>query len=354
MKNSLLQLRVFLSILTFFILTSYMVHLSFDPLWLKVLLGGVSSLLLIGFFLWFENFFKRFSLRSFHSLLLGLFVGSLFGFALTHIFQAVAEITQMSFNFQPQTLYLIKASLFLFGTYVGTSTVIHFSDEIWISIPFVKLTSPSFRKKDLLVDASALADARLIDLASTGILDHSLILPRFILSELYTTSELGEEGAKMRAKRCIETLKKLESLSGLGLRYEETHFKEEKDSFSQLLRLARLTDMNILSGDISQVQLPVIEGIRVINLHALSNALKPLMQAGESMRIKVQRLGKEPNQGVGYLEDGTMVVINGAGDFIGETIEVQVLSVKHTSSGRMIFCNTMDPLPSKEGAEIDL
>jgi uncharacterized protein YacL len=85
-----------------------------------------------------------------------------------------------------------------------------------------------------------------------------------------------------------------------------------------------------------------IEGVRVINLHTLSNALKPLMQAGEHIKIKIQRYGKEPRQGVGYLEDGTMVVVNGGGEYIGEIIDAKVLSVKHTSSGRMIFCNAPD------------
>ena len=85
-----------------------------------------------------------------------------------------------------------------------------------------------------------------------------------------------------------------------------------------------------------------VEGVRIINIHALSNALKPLMQRGEVMRIKIQRHGKEDRQGVGYLEDGTMVVVNGGGDFIGETITVHVLSVKHTTSGRMIFCNVAE------------
>ena len=85
-----------------------------------------------------------------------------------------------------------------------------------------------------------------------------------------------------------------------------------------------------------------IEGVQIINLHSLSTALKPLMETGEMIQIKVQRYGKEPRQGVGYLDDGTMVVINGGGSFIGDVIDVQVLSVKHTSSGRMIFCNALD------------
>jgi uncharacterized protein YacL len=85
-----------------------------------------------------------------------------------------------------------------------------------------------------------------------------------------------------------------------------------------------------------------IEGITVVNIHALSNALKPLMEGGELIRIKIERPGKEPRQGIGYLEDGTMVVVNGGGDFMNETIEARVLSVKRTSTGRMIFCNVAD------------
>src|ERR1044072_7233269 len=99
---------------------------------------------------------------------------------------------------------------------------------------------------------------------------------------------------------------------------------------------------NIITSDINRIQQASIEGVRIINIHLLSNALKPLTQAGEFINIKIQRYGKEPRQGVGYLDDGTMVVVNGGAEFIGETIKAQVLSVKHTSSGRMIFCNAAE------------
>jgi len=130
-------------------------------------------------------------------------------------------------------------------------------------------------------------------------------------------------------------------MMALEMRYNDSDFPEVKDPLSKMVRLARLLDANILTADLSQIQIPAIEGLRFINLHDLSKALKPLMQTGEHIRIKIQRYGKEPRQGVGYLDDGTMVVVNGGGQFIGETIEVQVLSVKHTTSGRMIFCNAM-------------
>ncbi|CCB91023.1 hypothetical protein WCH_AR05120 [Waddlia chondrophila 2032/99] len=98
----------------------------------------------------------------------------------------------------------------------------------------------------------------------------------------------------------------------------------------------------MLTAEANQIEQSSVEGIRIINMHNLAKALKPLTQTGEFISIKVQRYGKEARQGVGYLEDGTMVVINGGAEFIGEMIKAQVLSVKHTSSGRMIFCNAFE------------
>jgi uncharacterized protein YacL len=115
-----------------------------------------------------------------------------------------------------------------------------------------------------------------------------------------------------------------------------------KDPMTKLIRLARFLDANIITSDINRIQQSSHEGVSIINIHMLSNALKPITQTGEFINIKIQRYGKEPRQGVGYLEDGTMVVVNGGAEYIGETIKAQVLSVKHTTSGRMIFCNTSE------------
>jgi uncharacterized protein YacL len=271
-----------------------------------------------------------------------LFIGFFMGEALVLIFSAVLDISAATIHFNAQSLEIIKIGLFLFGTYLGTIMTLRASDELYVSIPFVKFTPTAQKKKDLIIDASVLADARIIDLASSGMIDHHLVLPRFLLKDLYAQTEMSDEMTRSKAKRSLEVVKKLEQLPGLEMRYNDTDFPEVKDPMSKLLRLARLLDGNILTADISRVQISAIEGVRIINIHALSNALKPLMQAGERIKIKIQRFGKEPRQGVGYLEDGTMVVVNGGGAFIGDTIDALVLSVKHTSSGRMIFCNALD------------
>ncbi len=302
-----------------------------------IFIGLAFGFILIGF----DIAFKRFNLRSFNIAVVGLFIGFLMGEALNLIFQAILDIS-LTIHILPQVTEIIKIALFLFGIYLGTIMTLRSSDELYVSIPFVKFTPLVHKKKDLILDASTLMDARIIDLSATGLLDHQLIIPRFVMKDIYIQMEIGDDILKTKAKRASEVLKKLQSHPDLDLRYNDTDFPELMDNTSKLIRLARLLDANILTADQSRVQMPAIEGIRIINMHVLSNALKPLMQAGELIKIKIQRLGKEPRQGVGYLEDGTMVVVNGGGGYIGENIDAQVLSVKHTTSGRMIFCNAMD------------
>jgi uncharacterized protein YacL len=341
MNVSLAFTRTLFVILSVFFITVYTLSLPFGSPISNGLMG-VGIGLLFGFLLIaFDISFKRFNLRSFNIAVIGLFIGFLMGEALNLIFQAILDIS-LTIKIQPQVVEIIKIGLFLFGLYLGTIMTLRSSDELYVSIPFVRFTPLAHKKKDLLLDSSTLSDARIIDLSACGLLDHHLIMPRFVIKELYTTSEIGDELNKAKAKRALEVLKKLEMHPELDLRYNETDFPEVMDHISKMIRLARLLDANILTADISRLQMPAVEGVRVINMHTLSNALKPLMQAGENIKIKIQRYGKEPRQGVGYLEDGTMVVVNGGGEYIGEIIDAQVLSVKHTSSGRMIFCNAKD------------
>lgn len=314
------------------------------------MLGLILGLALSGLLIAFDLGFKKIHLRTFNVTVLGLFFGFLMGKALSLIFQTIVD----SVSFVNPSVEVVKTCLFLFGIYLGTILTLRSSDELYLSIPFLKFSSLTHKKKDLILDASTLMDARILDLAATGLLDNHLLLPRFIVKDLLCQTEALDEISKAKAKRAIEVLKKLQMHLELDLRIEEKDYPEITDPTAKLIRMARAMDANILTADISRVQLPPVEGVRIINIHALSNALKPLMQTGEEIKIKVQRYGKEPRQGVGYLEDGTMVVVNGGGGYIGEIIDAQVLSVKHTTSGRMIFCNAKDEqAPAHFGAEYE-
>jgi uncharacterized protein YacL len=341
MNLALAFTRVLFLLLSVFFMTVYMVSgtdgFTLPHFGLGIALGLVFGFALMGF----DIFFRKFNLRSFNIAIVGLLFGYLMGQALVLILSAILDISSASIHLSSQTLEILQIALFLFGVYTGTLMTLRAADELSVSIPFIKFAPMAQKKKDLIVDGSILSDARIIDLASSGILDCHLVMPRFLIKDLYIQAEAADEFARTKAKRSLDIIKKLEGIAELELRYNDTDFAEVKDSFSKMIRLARLLDANIITADPSQIQIPAIEGMRFINIHDISKALKPLMQTGEHIKIKIQRYGKEPRQGVGYLEDGTMVVVNGGGGFIGEVIDVQVLSVKHTSSGRMIFCNAL-------------
>jgi uncharacterized protein YacL len=287
-----------------------------------------------------ESLFKRFNLRVFNVAILGLFCGYLMGIAISLIFKAALNASALPMHSAP--IEFIQILIFLFTTYLGMTLSVRAADEIYVSIPFIKFKSINHKKKDLLIDLSALMDTRIIDLAASGILDNNLVIPRFIIKELNAMLEANDDLLKTKARRCLEAVKKLENLPSLELRFADNDFPDLKDLQSKLARLARMLDANIITADMNRLQQTQMENSRVINLHLLANALKPITQTGETLQIKIQRYGKEPRQGVGYLEDGTMVVVNGGAEFIGDTIKSQVLSVKHTSSGRMIFCNAVE------------
>ncbi len=287
-----------------------------------------------------DYFFKQMTLKTMNTASLGIFFGYLLGQSVTLVLTALTDMAPLAIA--PEVLGLVKAGIFLFSVYFGISFISRASEEVYVSVPFVKFKPSAEKKKDCILDQSILCDTRLIDLASSGLLDNHLVLPRFILKEIYDQAESDQENVQSKARRCLEVIKKLEELPDLNLKIVNTNFPELKDFQSKLVRLARLLDAHLLTAEANQIELSSMEGIRIINMHSIAKALKPLTQTGEYITIKVQRYGKEARQGVGYLDDGTMVVINGGAEFIGESIKAQVLSVKHTSSGRMIFCNAME------------
>ncbi len=342
MQSSLLFIRIFFITLSTFLTTTYAIAGSSDDnYYLSLGLGIFGGLFLGCVLIALDLIFKRFNLRAFNITTIGLFLGYLMGEAVLHIFQGV--FNGGIFTLSPATTTLIQMGIFLFSIYLGLVMTLRASDDFSISIPFIGFKADNQKKKDLVVDSSALSDPRLIDLASSGLLDNNLIIPRFVLKELFDNAlEGNEESVRVRARKCIETTKRLESMPTLEMRYAESDYPEMKDPMSKLIRLARQCSAHILTADSNRLQQSSIEEIRLINLHTLSTALKPLAQAGECLNIKIQRYGTEPRQGVGYLDDGTMVVVNGGAEFIGETIRAQVLSVKHTASGRMVFCNALE------------
>ena len=287
---------------------------------LVVLLAGlIFALALISM----ESLIKRWHPRNFFLAVLGIFSGSALGEGLYTL------LTPLS-PFDPPLLHI---ALLIGSVYAATVLVSYAADEVAISLPFIRFKVAGAKKRDLLLDISVLSDPRVVDLALSGLIDGHLILPRFLVKELQMMPD------DPKAKRCLETIRKLETMPHLEMKWVDTDFEDIKDFSSKLIKLARTLDANLLSADINKIQQAEIQGVKIINIHLLANALKPIHQTGEWLDVKVQRHGKEATQGVGYLDDGTMVVINGGAKFMDQTIRCQVLSVKHSGTGRLIFCN---------------
>lgn len=285
----------------------------------------------------FELLAKKIRLRDFNTVLLGGAIGYFFGCTFIATLDLILEVA-----FLAKDSFIVsgvKVAVMLFGLYFGITFTSRAAEELHISLPFIRFKSRHHRKKDLLVDASLLADSRLMDVANTGILDQRLVIPRHLLNDLAAQSDSLDEEKSHQAKAILEVVKELEILPYLNIRFLEDEPPPDKDPATKLTKLARQVDADIFTADSYQLYAPYHDSTRIINIHALATALKPIMKSGQELQVKIQRQGKEPKQGVGYLEDGTMIVVNGGGDFVGQNIKAQVLSVKHTQSGRMIFTN---------------
>jgi uncharacterized protein YacL len=186
-----------------------------------------------------------------------------------------------------------------------------------------------------LVDTSAIIDGRIADIVRTGFLSGELVVPEFVLRELQHVADSGDPLKRARGRRGLEVVQGLRS--DVAVATPEIDFPELADVDAKLLKLARQRGLRILTTDYNLNRLARIQDVVVLNVNELANALKPAVLPGERLEIRLIREGKEPDQGVGYLDDGTMVVVEGGRRRVGDTVDVQVTSVLQSPSGKMIF-----------------
>jgi uncharacterized protein YacL len=192
------------------------------------------------------------------------------------------------------------------------------------------------RQLAMLVDTSAIIDGRIGDLIATGFVDRELVIPVFVLQELQRVADSTDPQRRARGRRGLEVVHDLR-LSGHAVATPEIAVPDITDVDAKLVRVAHEMDLPILTTDYNLNKVAQIQGVQVLNVNDLANALKPAVLPGEALRVKVIREGKEAAQGIGYLDDGTMIVVEGARDHIGELVETEVTSVLQSPSGKMIF-----------------
>ena len=192
-------------------------------------------------------------------------------------------------------------------------------------------------KRYKLLDTSVIIDGRIADICETGFLEGTLLIPVFVLEELQHIADSADALKRVRGRRGLDILQKIRQESRMKVKITEEDFEDIPEVDSKLVQLAQQVGGKIITNDFNLNKVAQLRGVEVLNINALSNAVKPVVIPGESMQVAIVKSGKEAGQGVAYLEDGTMIVVENGNRYMGETIEVEVTSALQTAAGRMIF-----------------
>ncbi len=188
-----------------------------------------------------------------------------------------------------------------------------------------------------ILDTSVIIDGRIADIAETGFLDGAIVIPQFVLRELQLVADSADSMKRNRGRRGLDILQRIQKMAHLSVQILEDDFPHVRDVDMKLIELAKVYDCKIVTNDFNLNKMAQLHGVEVLNINELANALKPIVLPGEAMRVFILKEGKEYNQGVAYLDDGTMVVVDNAKRMISKTIDITVTSVLQTTAGKMIF-----------------
>ncbi len=196
-----------------------------------------------------------------------------------------------------------------------------------------KATKNTFK----ILDTSVIIDGRIADIVETGFVDGTLVIPQFVLRELQLVADSSDSMKRNRGRRGLDILQRIQKMPQLNIQILEDDFPHVRDVDMKLIELAKVYDCKIVTNDFNLNKVAQLHGVEVLNINELANALKPVVLPGETMRVFILKEGKEYNQGVAYLDDGTMVVVDNARKMISKTIDIAVTSVLQTTAGKMIF-----------------
>ena len=309
--------------------------------------GIVSGLLIAAAAMLFEERVKKTPLRIVVGGAVGLVTGLVVANLLTYPFVV---------NFLRGSLYLQLLSYLLANCvvgYIGLSIGMKKGDELKNHFsktreadpaPSAGPTAPEGTSAPLLVDTSVIIDGRVAEVAGAGFIHGLLIVPHFVLGELQHIADSSDPVKRVRGKRGLDILKQLQGSETVEVAITDHDVPSVKEVDAKLVALAKKLDAKVLTNDANLNKIAELQGVPVLNINRLATALKPVVMPGETLTILVLKEGKEHAQGVGYLDDGTMVVIDKGRDFVGRSVDVSITSVLQTTGGRMIFSKVKDDM----------
>ncbi len=296
------------------------------PGWIAAGAGGLAGLFVIVF----ELRVRALSLRR----LIGAVAGSIFG-----IFGAALFSFVLHYALPPNpTSAAIEIFILLLMTYVGLIVGVNKGDLLNTNIlNHIFSSDRGMRKSYKVLDTSVIIDGRIADIAETGFLDGVFVIPEFVLHELQVVADSTDGSKRQRGRRGLDMLKRMQANPALQIQIVNEDFPSIREVDLKLLELAKKWEAKVVTNDFNLNKVAHIHHVEVLNINDLANTLKPVVLPGEKMSVLILKEGKEYTQGVGYLDDGTMVVVDHARKMIGRTVDMVVTSVLQTASGKMIF-----------------
>jgi len=279
----------------------------------------------------FEIRIRQISLKR----LIGAAIGSVLGIAGAFL---MSKVLAESLPENTTTVPFLQLTILLLMTYVGLVVGANKGDMLNLAaLGGLFGGEKAARQTFKILDTSVIIDGRIADVAETGFLEGSLVIPQFVLRELQLVADSAEATKRNRGRRGLDILQRLQKIPHLNVQIVEEDFPHIRDVDMKLVELGKLYNCKVVTNDFNLNKVANLHGVEVLNINELANALKPVVLPGETMRVFILKEGKEYNQGVAYLDDGTMVVVDNAKKMISKTIDISVTSVLQTTAGKMIF-----------------
>jgi len=296
--------------------------------------GAIGGLMFAILLMLVEIRLRQVSLRNLSAAVFGL----VFGFFVAWMLTRILSLTQMD----PSTLGIIQIVFTLVFCYLGMTISIKGKDEFNLIIPYVRFSREEQDAKLFIVDTSVIIDGRITGICESGFVSGKLIIPRFVLAELQGIADSSDEAKRVRGRRGLNMLENLKKVSGIEVIVHDEDLAHIKEVDAKLIRLAKMLGCCVLTNDFNLSKVAKIEGITTLNVNGLADAMRLVISPGDELHVYVRKEGKEKNQGVAFLDDGTMIVVDNARKLIGKGVNVTVTSVLQTSAGRMIFANIIE------------
>jgi uncharacterized protein YacL len=269
-----------------------------------------------------------------------VYFGIIIGLFLTYVVSFTLEPLFLNTEFQTSNVRnIVQLVLGVAMCYMCISMLLQTRDDFRFIIPYVEFSKEVKGVKPYLLDTSVVIDGRIADLVETSVFDNQLVMPRFVLAELQAIADSSDKLRRSRGRRGLDILNRLRTNPQVDLRINDRETPEMvgQPVDMKLVLLAKHLQGKVVTGDYNLNKMAKIHGVPVINLNDIANSLKPVYLPGEQLDVRIVKPGEEPGQGVGYLDDGTMIVVESGRDHIGATVRIHVTSVLQTSAGRMIF-----------------